>query len=143
MRRPFVLLVEDEDDIRELAASILREANYDVLATLNGDVALILLQEAALPIDLLLTDIVMPGEHDGFALAREAKKLRPDIKILYMTGFAGVAKIRSQGAPFGDVLQKPWRMDDLLQSVQAALRVSELHGQNERSSLAARAAREE
>jgi DNA-binding NtrC family response regulator len=122
MGKSSVLLVEDRDDVRDLVTALLQEAGYRVLPAINGDIALVLLDQADLPIDLLLTDVVMPGEYDGFALAHEAVKRRPGLRVVYMTGHFEVAKIRAQGAPYGDVVKKPWRNGDLLRAVDAALR---------------------
>jgi DNA-binding NtrC family response regulator len=124
MKRADILLVEDEKQMQDLVSQVLRDAGYGLLTAVNSEVALMFLREPEVPIDLLLTDIVVPGELDGFALAREATTLRPGIKVIYMTGYAGVAKIRSQGAPFGEILPKPWRVEDLLKTVDLALKIS-------------------
>lgn len=115
-----ILLVDDEQDILDLGIGVLREAGYDVLPALNGDIALILLEQK-LPFRLLVTDIIMPGMLDGFALARKARETRPDIRIVYTTGFSGAADIRSRGAPYGETLIKPWMPHDLLAIVQATM----------------------
>ena len=105
-----ILVVDDDPDILELATAFLREAGHTVTSAPSGDAALLWLQKGAF--DLLVTDIVLPGVLDGFALARKACELQPKIRILYVTGYAGVARIRSVGAPAGEMLQKPWRCAD-------------------------------
>jgi DNA-binding response OmpR family regulator len=64
----------------------------------------------------------MPGVLDGYALARRAREVDPDLPIIYTTGFAHVASVRSPGAPHGDTLPKPWRPSELLKLVNAVLR---------------------
>jgi DNA-binding NtrC family response regulator len=120
MGRPQILLVDDEQDMLDIEIAALREAGFEALPAISGDVAAILLEEG-LPFDLLITDIVMPGTLDGFALARRAKELRPDIRIIYSTGFAGSAAQRSRGAPKGTVLPKPWRLHQLVEAVRNAV----------------------
>src|SRR5437660_8832237 len=108
-----ILFVEDDPAILEIAVEMLREASYEVVPAVNADIALILLEQG-LPFRLLLTDVVLPGRLDGFALARHAKELRPQIEIIYATGFPLVAGIRSRGAPWGKILVKPYGRADLL-----------------------------
>ena len=105
---PTILVVDDDDDVRALAVSILHEAGYRALPAANGDVALTLLK-GGLAVDLLFTDIVMPGELDGLALAYEARRIDPYIKILYTTGFSGFPRSGSSAPLLGKVLSKPYR----------------------------------
>jgi CheY-like chemotaxis protein len=105
---PTILVVDDDDDVRALAVSILHEAGYRALPAANGDVALTLLK-GGLVVDLLFTDIVMPGELDGLALACEARRIDPSIKILYTTGFSGFPRSGSAAPLLGKVLSKPYR----------------------------------
>jgi DNA-binding NtrC family response regulator len=115
-----VLVVDDDDDVRALAVAILHEAGYRALPAANGDTALTLLQNGLI-VDLLFTDIVMPGELDGFRLAVEARRIQPDIKLLYTTGFSGFpARISSQlvEAP---LLKKPYRPATLAAEVMRVL----------------------
>lgn len=117
---PDILVVDDEDDIREIATVVLRDSGFEVAETINGDVALILLQQGLKP-RLLFTDIVMPGERDGIALAHEAKLLVPDLRVLYATGFMGFARAKSDGVLYGDVLQKPYSPTGLVETVRRLL----------------------
>ena len=80
-----VLLVEDELLVRELAYEDLTEAGFTVTSASDGDEALALLREGH-RFDLLFTDIRMPGETDGWELARQAKELLPELKVIYATG---------------------------------------------------------
>ena len=121
MSQPDILLVDDDEDILEVGIAALRAAGFEPLPAISADVALVLLEEG-LNFELLITDVVMPGTLDGFALARRARDLRPGLRIIYTTGYAGAASIRSPGAPFGETLVKPWRIDDLVGAARRALR---------------------
>jgi CheY-like chemotaxis protein len=114
-----ILVVEDEDDVRELVATSLRHRGFSVLSVPNAEVALQILMEQV-RFDLLFTDIVMPGMIDGFELADRAKRLQPDLKILYATGFAHVSR-RSIDTLHGKLIQKPYRPDELATEVRRAL----------------------
>ena len=83
-----ILLAEDDNDMRRFLVKALQNAGYDVASFDNGLSAYDRLREE--PFELLLTDIVMP-EMDGIELARRATELDPDIKVMFITGFAAVA----------------------------------------------------
>src|SRR5258705_11483133 len=102
---PKILLAEDDTDMRRFLVKGLQNAGYEVTSYDNGLSAYQRLREE--PFELLLTDIVMP-EMDGIELARRASELDPDIKIMFITGFAAVAlKSASAGPPNAKVLSKP------------------------------------
>src|SRR5260370_13179668 len=90
------------------------------MQAVNADIALILLEQG-LPFRLLITDVVLPGRLDGFALARRAKELRPKIEIIYETAFPVVAGIKSRRAPRGRTVLQTLRRDDLLQNLEFLL----------------------
>jgi two-component system cell cycle sensor histidine kinase/response regulator CckA len=117
-----ILVVEDEAAILELTVSVLRDEGYRVTSAINGDVALVILQQG-LPFRLLITDIAMPGLLDGYALARKARELQPEMQIIYMTGFASMASVRSRGAPYGQTIVKPWTSQVLLATVASVIRL--------------------
>jgi CheY-like chemotaxis protein len=102
-----LLVVEDDDDVRDLAVTILREEGHRVLQAANGGVALVLLEQD-LEVDVLFTDIVMPGGPDGLELAHLAKSRRPNLKVLYATGFAGLARAGKELPIYGKILNKPY-----------------------------------
>src|SRR5574337_1586889 len=91
-----ILLAEDDNDMRRFLVKALQNAGYSVTSFDNGASAYNRLREE--PFELLLTDIVMP-EMDGIALARRAAELDPDIKIMFITGFAAVALNPDSNAP--------------------------------------------
>jgi CheY-like chemotaxis protein len=115
-----ILVVDDDEDVRALAVAILHDAGYRALPAANGDAALTLLQNG-LVVDLLFTDIVMPGELDGFRLAVEARRIQPDIKVVYTTGFAGFPARISGQVIRGPMLKKPYRPAELATEVMRAL----------------------
>jgi DNA-binding NtrC family response regulator len=120
MMQPEILLVDDERDILELGMLTLREAGYTVQSAISGDIAMVLIEEG-LHFDLLITDIVMPGQLDGFALAQKVREHVPKAGIVYATGYSRAFNMRAQGVPEGQLLLKPWRLDELLAVVDAAI----------------------
>jgi two-component system cell cycle response regulator CpdR len=114
-----ILLAEDDSDMRRFLARALATAGYDVVAFDNGRSAYERLREE--PFTLLLTDIVMP-EMDGIELARKATELDPDLKIMFITGFAAVALNPDSHAPRdAKVLSKPFHLRELVSEVEKLL----------------------
>lgn len=116
-----ILLAEDDDDMRRFLVKALEKAGYQVAAFDNGSSAYDRLREE--PFSLLLTDIVMP-EMDGIELARRATELDPDLKVIFITGFAAVAlNADSQAPKDAKVLSKPFHLRDLVDEVEKVLAV--------------------
>src|SRR6266446_5278921 len=114
-----IILAEDDGDMRRFLVKALQNAGYEVISFDNGLSAYQRLREE--PFELLLTDIVMP-EMDGIELARRAAELDPDIKIMFITGFAAVALNPDSSAPkHAKVLSKPFHLRDLVNEVQKVL----------------------
>src|SRR3974377_1433691 len=114
-----ILLAEDDEDMRSFLVRALTKAGYDVVSFGDGLEAYERLKEE--PFTLLLTDIVMP-EMDGIELARRASELDPDIKIMFITGFAAVALNPHSSAPkHPKRLSKPVHLRDLVNEVQKML----------------------
>ncbi|MGI9384271.1 MAG: cell cycle two-component system response regulator CpdR [Methyloligellaceae bacterium] len=114
-----ILLAEDDEDMRRFLVKALQKAGYDVVSFGNGVEAFERLKEE--PFTLLLTDIVMP-EMDGIELARRAAELDPELKIMFITGFAAVALNPDNQAPKdAKVLSKPFHLRDLVQEVERML----------------------
>ncbi|BAT57744.1 sporulation initiation phosphotransferase F [Variibacter gotjawalensis] len=114
-----ILLAEDDNDMRRFLVKALEAAGYEVISFDNGLSAYNRLREE--PFELLLTDIVMP-EMDGIELARRASELDPDIKIMFITGFAAVALNPDSQAPRNaKVLSKPFHLRDLVNEVSKVL----------------------
>jgi len=114
-RGAVVLLVEDEDAVREAARRILSAAGYEVLTAPNGDAALSLCAAHTEPIDLLLTDIVMPGI-SGRELSRRLRAARPDMGVVYMSGYAEDVAMPNDGLD-GPLVAKPFTRRPLLEAV--------------------------
>lgn len=114
-----ILLAEDDDSMRRFLARALERAGYDVVSYGNGVEALEGLKEK--PVTLLLTDIVMP-EMDGIELAKRAAELNPEMKIMFITGFAAVALEPYSEAPKqARILSKPIHLKDLVREVDKML----------------------
>jgi two-component system, cell cycle response regulator CpdR len=114
-----ILLAEDDEDMRRFLVKALEKAGYDVISSGNGLEAYERLKEE--PFTLLLTDIVMP-EMDGIELARKASELDPDLKIMFITGFAAVALNPDNQAPKdAKILSKPFHLRDLVDQVERML----------------------
>ena len=114
-----ILLAEDDNDMRRFLERALEQAGYRVVSFDNGLAAYNRLREE--PFELLLTDIVMP-EMDGIELARRATELDPDIKVMFITGFAAVALNPDSNAPRdAKILSKPFHLRDLVNVVQKLL----------------------
>src|ERR1700688_294828 len=114
-----ILLAEDDTDMRRFLVKALENAGYEVVSYDNGRSAYDRLREE--PFELLLTDIVMP-EMDGIELAGKATELDPDMKVMFITGFAAVALNPDNQAPKdAKVLSKPFHLRDLVTEVQKLL----------------------
>jgi two-component system cell cycle response regulator CpdR len=114
-----ILLAEDDYDMRRFLAKALENAGFNVSSYDNGQSAYDRLREE--PFELLLTDIVMP-EMDGIELARKATELDPDIKVMFITGFAAVALNPDNKAPRdAKILSKPFHLRELVNEVEKML----------------------
>lgn len=111
-----ILLVDDEESSRYAVTQILRSAGFSVKAAEDYRDALQIIEDPA-PLDLLITDVVMPNRVNGFALARMARMRRRDLKVLYISAFDNLPTHEAQG-PF---LRKPLTEDDLLATVRGLL----------------------
>jgi PAS domain S-box-containing protein len=116
-----VLLVEDDDRVRGLLATVLRKRGFTVLVASRGDEALEIVQGHAAPIHLLLSDIVMPGM-SGRVVAARVTELRPDTRVLLMSGYSDEANLRGDVEPAKmPFIQKPFSMDVLAARIREAL----------------------
>lgn len=114
-----ILLAEDDDTMRSFLLRALQKAGYEVTAVEDGEAAHSRLIEE--PFTLLLTDIVMPVM-DGIELARRASDIDPDIKIMFITGFAAVTLNSDETTPKdAKVLSKPFHLRDLVDQVDSLL----------------------
>lgn len=112
-----VLFVEDESDLRDLVMGMLLAKGFRVFVAADGVDALHILRRHH--VDLLFTDIVMPGMN-GVLLARHAKQLQSQLKVLFTTGYVQRALERN-AVLYGPVLFKPLRHTEIIQEVEALL----------------------
>ena len=116
-----ILVVEDHDDLRTFSTGVLRELGYRVLEAANGRSALEVLQ-AAHGVELLFTDVVLPEGMDGRRLADEALRRRPDIKVLFTTGYTRNAIVHNGRLDAGvNLISKPFSFDSLAAKVREIL----------------------
>lgn len=116
-----VLVVEDTEPVRVYASVLIRDLGMKVSNAEDANEALTLLKANA-DIDLLFTDIGLPGGKDGIALSAEARALRPDIKVLFTTGYAPEAFLSDAVSGMGELLLvKPYRREDLERKLRALL----------------------
>jgi PAS domain S-box-containing protein len=116
-----VLLVEDQEELRHLTREDLEECGYSVLAARDCREAELLCEDPATKIDILVSDVVLPGGF-GFDIARRMKALRPQVKVVYISGYFDTAVVESGQLQSADAfLQKPFHPADLLQTVRDVL----------------------
>ena len=109
-----ILLAEDDKVMREYLTRALERSGYAVSAVDRGTAAIPLLETEKF--DLLLTDIVMP-EMDGIELAQKAGEMCPDLRVMFITGFAAVTLKAGKSMPQARVLSKPFHLRDLVLEV--------------------------
>ncbi|HET6182337.1 MAG TPA: PAS domain S-box protein [Acetobacteraceae bacterium] len=114
-----ILVVEDEAPVRELVAAALQESGYAVEQAADAEVALQILERGA-PIDLLFTDIAMPGRLNGVELALEARRMRPGLPVLFATGYSDRA-VLSRWPGSIQMLAKPYAPETLAAKLRACL----------------------
>ena len=116
-----ILVVEDNEEVRSYLSDVLRELDYHVLTASDASEALRLLERPNLRIDLMLTDVVMPGMNGG-ELAQRAKALRSSLNIIHMTGYSRDALMEEGRLGEGiELLQKPISQSDLAARVRDML----------------------
>ncbi|MGX9962904.1 histidine kinase famiy protein [Roseomonas sp. F4] len=119
-----VLVVDDNAEVLDLAATLLSDLGYQVETAIDGPSALRLLSDPAKHYDLLFSDVVMPGGVNGITLASEARQMRPSLRVLLSTGFvdprdeAASTGVRPHGFP---VMQKPYRRSEVARRIRRAL----------------------
>jgi len=120
-----ILLAEDDESMRLYLSRALERVGYSVEAVDRGTAALPLIEPGKF--DLLLTDIVMP-EMDGIELAQRAAVIAPEMRVMFITGFAAVALKAGKAAPDAKVLSKPFHLRDLVAEVDRLFQSEDQHG---------------
>ena len=116
-RPPTVLVVDDDPDVLNATCAVVEELGYAAVAARGGEEALSIVRRDR-SVSVLFTDIMMPGM-DGWHLGRCAKEIRPELSVIYTTGFCRAP----DGAPgFGPLLPKPWRPTQLHALLRNAVR---------------------
>jgi len=117
-----ILVVEDNEDVRRTVVRQLKDLGYSVVTAQDGKSALDVLAGGA-AVDLLFTDIVMPGKMTGFDLARAAQDKRPGLKVLFTSGFTEIRMQNSIGERNGKInlLSKPYRKNELARRISDVL----------------------
>ncbi|WP_375755703.1 PAS domain-containing protein [Corallococcus exercitus] len=119
--RETLLAVEDDADVRATVVELLTELGYRVLRAVDGQSALSILK-SGVTVDLLFTDVVMPGPVRSPELARQAKALQPDIEVLFTSGYTENAIVHGGRLDPGvNLLSKPYRREDLARKVRTLL----------------------
>ena len=114
------LIVKDHDEVRQLTAAILEECGYQVLQAGAGAEAMVAAADHPGPIHLLLTDVLMP-HMSGQELAERLRQARPEIKVLYMSGYAAEVFSRSGAGSGIEYIQKPFTPEDLALKIREVL----------------------
>ena len=115
-----VLLVDDESPIVEIIQDTLERRGYRVLATSDSERALAMVDEDPGPIDLLLTDVIMPS-HSGFEVAERVQHRWPEVQVIFMSGHTRETLPEDTLPPNARVLVKPISLETLLAAVRTAL----------------------
>jgi CheY-like chemotaxis protein len=115
-----ILVVDDNEDLLEVTAAMLSSFGYEVVCARNGLEALKMLKSGE-QFALMFSDIVMPSGMNGIELAREAKRLCGDIKILLTSGYAGDALERHHAVDEFPIIEKPFHVADLARRLQSLL----------------------
>ncbi len=120
-RKLKVLVVEDNSSVREVAAAMIEEMGFEAITAINGPEGLKAI-ETMPDIDLVLSDVIMAGGMNGPELAQKAIKFRPDLRILFMSGYAPGSVRQMQDLPDSiELVNKPFTRNDLTEKVRKAL----------------------
>jgi CheY-like chemotaxis protein len=117
-----ILIVEDDEEVRATAADMLSELGYSVLKAKDPDAALAII-ESGVAIDVLFTDVVMPGKLQSSELGRKAQQRLPQVAVLFTSGYTGNAIVHGDRLDEGvDLLNKPYTREELARKLRQILR---------------------
>ena len=116
-----ILVVEDNEDVLMVAAESLRELGYQVATAVNAAQALDILRGDQ-PVNLLFSDVIMPGGMNGTQLAVEARRIRPELKVLLTSGYTAAALSREHGLPDNlNIVEKPYQREELARKLRLVI----------------------
>jgi CheY-like chemotaxis protein len=115
---PTVLVVEDEVLIRLVIADYLRECGYKVHEAVSGEEAIAILQAPEVSIDVVFSDVEMPGDMDGFALARWVRANKPGLQVILTSGAERSADIAATLCEAGPLMKKPYASQDVVERIR-------------------------
>jgi CheY-like chemotaxis protein len=120
-KKQIILVVEDNESVREVAAAMIEELGYEVLTAHNGPEGYKIIEERR-DIALVLSDVIMAGGMNGPELAAKAMKVRPKLKVLFMSGYApGSVRLMQDMPDTIELVNKPFTRNDLTEKVRRAL----------------------
>ncbi|MGH6874475.1 MAG: response regulator, partial [Aestuariivirgaceae bacterium] len=120
-RRVKILVVEDQEGVRMVATGFLTDFGYEVVEAADGIAALDILNQQD-DIDLMFTDVVMPGGLNGFDLAQAAQQIRPDLRIVHTSGYPKGAMVHMEEPRLKDnIIMKPYRREELKRVIEDTL----------------------
>jgi CheY-like chemotaxis protein len=116
-----ILVVEDDEDVLVVASESLGELGYQVVTAGDATQALAILRGDQ-PVDILLSDVIMPGGMNGVQLTVEARRIRPELKVLLTSGYTAAALSLEHGLPDNlNVLEKPYRREELAKKLRLVI----------------------
>jgi PAS domain S-box-containing protein len=118
-----ILIVEDETSVRRIARTLLERQGYKVLEAPRAEEGESIAASHPGPIELLVTDVIMPGRN-GVEMAERIRAIRPDIRVLFMSGYTEDVVVRRGGSGGGGFIEKPFSHDEFLRAVRQALEPS-------------------
>jgi DNA-binding response OmpR family regulator len=115
-----ILVVDDTEPIRKMVSAMLKLAGYRCLEAADGDEGFRIFESATAEVDLILTDVVMP-KMDGAELARRASRVRPDVRVVFMSGFSDHPVVQGIEESKSLFLPKPFTAGALVEKIRQAL----------------------
>jgi DNA-binding response OmpR family regulator len=115
-----LLVVDDEDMVLSMTAEALRDGGYRVVTAQSGDAAMALLESGGQVFAGLVTDVNLGADLDGWRVAQRARELKPDMPIVYTTGFNS-GNWTARGVPNSIVVQKPFSVDEIVAAIWTLL----------------------
>ena len=133
MSRVTVLIVDDEEPIRFLCEDLLKSVNYDVLTAEDGEKAIEVLKDKGDEVDIVVTDLRMPGI-DGIEVTKRVKSDYPEVDVIVLTGFASIeSAVESMKIGASDFIRKPFNLNTLLETISRLVEKRKAKGRGKSS----------